>query len=758
MLAQSSLLANVLEKEITFAPEKLEFHKLRGYDAVAFPNFGQTSEAGNPRLPRVPLHLLLPPGATVTSIEVASRKSEQLPGAYNLFPAQLPIPISHMEANHSFAQPNPAVYSSNRPYPEKIIKCTGTGTMSGYRIASLLVHPLQYIPSEGKLLFHSKIRFRVHYTVDAHNMKRMPRKKTELFAPRIRSLVLNPEDITFFAPPIKPSGEGAYSNTPLQNGDWDYVMVAISSAYAERLEPVRSWKHKKGVRAKIVLYDFIYSSYSGANSLEKIKHFVADAETTWGASWFLMCGDVGDIPIKWLSTGGGLMGEPIPSDHYYADTDPITGTQPDYEDVWLSRASIQTARECSTFVRKTLQYEKDPSFGYTSTFAYLPSCSLWMGYQGASADTIATITTTPPWLDSIRNDWDTPLSTTEIQATFNSGIYFCHVSAHGGLDGWGHSGSHGKHGSSDANALTNFPSLFILNAICCNIGRLDYSSRDCYTERMANCPNGGTVGIIGNSRYGWGMEEGYGEDVSEGYDSEFYRQICWHGAYRFAEAEGMARNTKVPVSQAEDYCEYCMYNHVPLGDPEMPMWTKDPVLLEVTHVAEITPVPQDFLVEVESAGGGALPDARVCLMSDSVYARGYTNASGQVTLPIAPGMPCTLHVTVTAHNFIPHEGYTLVRESGAESHPHRPATYRIAIHPNPCHRNLTIQYQLPTPGRVLIGIYDLTGRSVQTIVNKHLNSGHYNISWDSSSLESGVYFCRIEAGDFTEARKFLAVD
>jgi hypothetical protein len=758
-LAPSLLFAGALEKGVEFASENLEFRKFKGYDIAAFPRCGQTSTVGNPRLPRAALHVLMPPGATVTRVEVTSCESKQLPGTYDIFPAQLPIPISHIGTSHRFAPPNPAVYSSNTPYPERIVECTGTGTMSGYRIASLLVHPLQYIPSEGKLTLHENVRFILYYTIDKSVTKRMPRKKAELFAHAVRSLVVNPEDVDIFTPPVKPLDvrTDKYSS-PLQNGDWDYVMVAATSANAQRLDPVREWKHKKGIRAKIVLYDFIYSSYSGANSLEKIKHFVADAETTWGASWFLMCGDVGDIPIKWLSTGGGLMGEAIPSDHYYADTDPITGTQPDYEDVWLSRASVHTARECSTFVRKTLQYEKDPNFGHTSTFAYFPSCSLWKGYQGASADTIAAITTTPPWLDSIRSDWDTPLSTAEIQQTFNSGIYFCHVSAHGGPDGWGHSQVHGKHGSSDADALTNFPSLFILNAICCNIGRLDYSSRDCYTEHMANNPNGGTVGIIGNSRYGWGMEEGFGEDVSEGYDAEFYRQICWHGAYRFAEAEGLARNTKIPVAQADDYCEYCMYNHVPLGDPEMPMWTKEPVLLQVTHQGEITPVPQDFLVGVSSAKGAPLPDARVCLMSDSVYERGYTNASGEVALPISPGLPCTMNVTVTAHNFIPYEGYTVVRESGVESHRDRTVAYQLAIHPTPCDRSLTIRYQLPIDGRVIIRIYDVTGRAIQTVISKHVHAGQHELSWDSGLLQTGVYFCRMETHDFTQARKFMTID
>jgi hypothetical protein len=48
---------------------------------------------------------------------------------------------------------------------------------------------------------------------------------------------------------------------------------------------------------------------------------------------------------------------------------------------------------------------------------------------------------------------------------------------------------------------------------------------------------------------------------------------------------------------------------------------------------------------------------------------------------------------------------------------------------------------------VTLGIYDVLGRQVATLVNEMKQPGIYRISWDASKLPSGVYFYRLRAGD-----------
>jgi len=58
---------------------------------------------------------------------------------------------------------------------------------------------------------------------------------------------------------------------------------------------------------------------------------------------------------------------------------------------------------------------------------------------------------------------------------------------------------------------------------------------------------------------------------------------------------------------------------------------------------------------------------------------------------------------------------------------------------------------------VKIIVYDVMGREVQTLVNERLQPGTYEVAFDGSSLNSGVYFYKLTAGDFTEVKKMLMI-
>ncbi len=87
-----------------------------------------------------------------------------------------------------------------------------------------------------------------------------------------------------------------------------------------------------------------------------------------------------------------------------------------------------------------------------------------------------------------------------------------------------------------------------------------------------------------------------------------------------------------------------------------------------------------------------------------------------------------------------------------------PQEYRLEQNfPNPFNLQTTIRFDLPENARVELGIYDIQGREVATLVNGWREAGAQQITWEASSLPSGIYFCRIKAGDFTAARKVMLV-
>jgi hypothetical protein len=78
-------------------------------------------------------------------------------------------------------------------------------------------------------------------------------------------------------------------------------------------------------------------------------------------------------------------------------------------------------------------------------------------------------------------------------------------------------------------------------------------------------------------------------------------------------------------------------------------------------------------------------------------------------------------------------------------------------YPNPFNSRTVIEYSLPDTGPVTIGIYDLLGRRIETLLNTVQNAGQHSVTWDADEYPSGTYFYIIEAGESLETRKMTLV-
>ena len=78
-------------------------------------------------------------------------------------------------------------------------------------------------------------------------------------------------------------------------------------------------------------------------------------------------------------------------------------------------------------------------------------------------------------------------------------------------------------------------------------------------------------------------------------------------------------------------------------------------------------------------------------------------------------------------------------------------------YPNPFNPVTTISYQIPKTAKVKLSIFNIRGQLVKTLVNKNQMQGSYSIVWDANGLSSGIYFYKINAGDYTEIKKCLIV-
>ena len=76
-------------------------------------------------------------------------------------------------------------------------------------------------------------------------------------------------------------------------------------------------------------------------------------------------------------------------------------------------------------------------------------------------------------------------------------------------------------------------------------------------------------------------------------------------------------------------------------------------------------------------------------------------------------------------------------------------------YPNPFNPSTTISFSLPSKSYVSLKVFDALGREVSTLVSQELTAGNYSQQWNPVSLPSGMYFYRLQAGNYSETRKLV---
>jgi hypothetical protein len=76
-------------------------------------------------------------------------------------------------------------------------------------------------------------------------------------------------------------------------------------------------------------------------------------------------------------------------------------------------------------------------------------------------------------------------------------------------------------------------------------------------------------------------------------------------------------------------------------------------------------------------------------------------------------------------------------------------------YPNPFNPTTTIIYGLKERTIVELKIFDVLGREMETIIKGEQDAGNYEIEFNASRLASGIYFYRLQAGEFIETKKMI---
>jgi hypothetical protein len=91
-------------------------------------------------------------------------------------------------------------------------------------------------------------------------------------------------------------------------------------------------------------------------------------------------------------------------------------------------------------------------------------------------------------------------------------------------------------------------------------------------------------------------------------------------------------------------------------------------------------------------------------------------------------------------------------------HDHVPANYRFSpAYPNPFSRTTTITITLARSAEATLSVFELLGGQIRVLASGTQPAGSCEVSFDAGGLPSGVYFYRLEAGSFTEAKRMVVV-
>jgi len=86
----------------------------------------------------------------------------------------------------------------------------------------------------------------------------------------------------------------------------------------------------------------------------------------------------------------------------------------------------------------------------------------------------------------------------------------------------------------------------------------------------------------------------------------------------------------------------------------------------------------------------------------------------------------------------------------------KPQTFALnQNYPNPFNPETVISFSIPKTEEVSLVVYNLIGEEVARLIDESKHSGNYTVEWNASNVASGIYFYRLQAGDFVLTRKMV---
>ena len=648
VLSMMSLLMTAQVVEKTYQFDNPQVTELRGYQQINFEGCMQTAVAGNPSLPYQVVSLMLPQGVEAESVTVELSDFQEIKGSLNLFPYQ-PSRVTGDNEKKDLVV-NEAVYASKSVYPAENHGVVTTQYKNGYGFAFTSFTPVQYIPSEGKLMYAKTAKVRVNTTISREDHSAMLWGTPEI-KNVVKHLAQNPEMVE------------NYDTRGREVNVYDFLIVTGEN-YVENYNEYCEYYNSIGLRNRIATTAEIYSSMTGNDNQDKIRNYIIQEYQNNGIMMVVLGGDIDIVPYRgfycYVTSGGGDQeSNNIPADLYYSGLDGTWNDngnnrygEPGEDDllpeIGVSRMSFNNPTDLANMIHKTLSYQQTPVLGefhkviLAGEHLYDNPTSNGSDYLelliGTHDDNGYTTVGYPVDYDFTKlyeelGTW----SGSALKQAINAGTSYVHHDGHansGYVAGW-----YGVSNDdfSGANGIDHNYTFF--HSQGCDCGAFDES---CILEKMVKIQNF-AVAVIGNSRYGWfneGQTEGPGAHLErEMTSAQWGDRVGWLSmAHAIGKCE-TAPWVTAPGQWEEGALRWNFYDMNILGDGVVNVWLDEPMTAVVEAPAQVVIGSQSIIVNVSDENGNGLMNYRCLIYMDGeVIAMGATDENGVAEIEFEGGL------------------------------------------------------------------------------------------------------------------------
>ena len=596
------------------------------YQDLKFYSFATTQEIGSPALPIV-AELLAVPGNSNIRVNILSMETVTLEG-YNVLPFQTPTTDDKEAAPFTI---NQEVYNLDAFYPVQQIETGGFGIMRDLRVIPVRICPFQYNPVTDQLQAAVNMTVEIEYYGTGDNPKELPQSVN----PRINKWYNN--SIVNYS----------WLNIPVDSGTDEflvkYLFIVPDNNAMQVIQPLVDFRNAQGLGAEVRMME------PGFNTADQFHEYIHELYESDGLEYVMLIGD-------WCpATGHQVM--PMYywsntwSDSWYTMVDPWPNYNNDYlADIAAGRIIYDNLTELQLQINKTVSYLTEPSTAdnwaeHTLLVAHQEQYPLKYTQCKEEIRTFPYSYQVPIFGTAYGGAGANNQDVVNYLNNYGSGIL--NYRGHGSATAWtGWGAGSCSFTAANIQQLTNEDKLFIHYDVCCDNMDFPGYSGECFAESFM--------------KYQWGCVAINGAIVpsytipNHDYDKEFYKAI-YHLAI-------------LPIGYASNYANITVYTqhgsigesnirtYLWLGDSAIEPWTLTPAPLSVTHLP-VFYIGMSTLDVTVMKQGAPVDGAMVCGQNSELWAVGYTNPAGQVTLEFDQGatLPGDLTLTVTCHNGLPYQ-------------------------------------------------------------------------------------------------------